>query len=230
MKKVKKVCAKLLVVILICVMICPASGIENVRAASLSKDDAFEVYIYVLRKWLEQGVYVTVNNDISNYVTDTRKRPTERIPLRTIFDEEEGYSTIEDLNGDGIPECVIGTGVGKPGYMLVLTIYKNSIVRLLSVFKTTGRGTPTIYYNKSKNTFAIVQLTSARTRARHIYRIQNGKLSRVTTIADSVGQMLGNGKIPMLYYVNGRKVSKATYMKRYNAYVKYAKQSEMIIT
>lgn len=45
-----------------------------------------------------------------------------------------------------------------------------------------------------------------------------------------MGQMLGNGKIPMLYYVNGRKVSKATYMKRYNAYVKYAKQSEMIIT
>ena len=64
------------------------SLIKNVRAASLNKDDAFEVYIYVLRKWLEQGVYVTVNNDISNYVTDTRKRPTERIPLRTIFDEE----------------------------------------------------------------------------------------------------------------------------------------------
>ena len=86
-----------------------------------------------------------------------------------------------------------------------------------------------IYYNKSKNTFAIVQLTSARTRARHIYRIQNGKLSRVTTISDSVGQMFGNGKIPMLYYVNGKKVSKATYMKRYNAYMRYAKQLQMVI-
>ena len=225
----KKVCTKLLAVILICVMICPASGVENVCAASLSKADAYEVYVYVLREWLEQGIYVTVNNDISNYVTDTQKRPTERISLRTIFDQEDGYCTIEDLNGDGMPECVIGTSVGRPGYMLVLTIYNNSIVRLLSVFKTTGRGTPIIYYNKSKNTFAIVQLTSARTRARHIYRIQNGKLNRVTTIADSVGQMLGNGKIPMLYYVNGRKVSKATYMKRYNAYVKYAKESEMII-
>ena len=42
-------------------------------------------------------------------------------------------------------ECVIGTGIGKSGYMLVLTIYKNNIVRLLSVFKTTGRGTPTVY-------------------------------------------------------------------------------------
>ena len=202
---------------------------ENVRAASLSKDDAYEVYVYVLRKWLEQGVYVTFNNDISNYVTDTRKRLTERISLRTIFDQEDGYCTIEDLNGDGMPECVIGTSVGRPGYRLVLTLYNNSIVRLLSVFKTTDRGTPTIYYNKSKNTFAIIQLTSARTRARHIYRIRNGKLNRVTTIADSVGQMLGNGKVPVLYYVNGKKVSKATYMKRYNAYVKYAKQSKMVI-
>ena len=128
-----------------------------------------------------------------------------------------------------MPECVIGTGVGRPGYMLVFTIYNNSIVRILSVFKTTGRGIPTIYYNKSKNTFAIVQLTSARTRARHIYRIRNGKLSRVTTIADSVGQMLGNGKVPVFYYVNGKKVSKTAYMKRYNAYVKHAKLSKMVI-
>ncbi len=102
MKKWKNICSKLLVIVLACIMICPVGGTQTIYAAGISRDDAFEVYIYVLRKWLEQGVYVTVNNDISNYVTDTRKRPTERIPLCTIFDEEEGYSTIEDLNGDGM--------------------------------------------------------------------------------------------------------------------------------
>ena len=188
-----------------------------------------QMYVYVLKKWLAQGVYVTVNNDIGNYVTNTKKRPTERIPLSTIFARDDGYYTIEDLNGDGIPECAIGSGVGRRGYMLILTIYNNNIVRLLSVFRTTGYATPGIYYNKSKNTFAIIQLTSARTCARHVYRIRNNQLSRVTTIADSVGQMLGNGKVPVFYYVNGKKVSKSTYMKRYNAYVKYAKQLKQVI-
>lgn len=188
-----------------------------------------QMYVYVLKKWLAQGVYVTVNNDIQNYVTNTKKRPTERIPLSTIFARDDGYYTIEDLNGDGIPECAIGSGGGRRGYMLILTIYNNNIVRLLSVFRTTGYATPGIYYNKSKNTFAIIQLTSARTCARHVYRIRNNQLSRVTTIADSVGQMLGNGKVPVFYYVNGKKVSKSTYMKRYNAYVKHAKQLKQVI-
>lgn len=31
------------------------------------------MYVYVLKKWLAQGVYVTVNNDIGNYVTNTKK-------------------------------------------------------------------------------------------------------------------------------------------------------------
>lgn len=229
MKKVKKICFKLLAVILICVIICPVSGTETVHAASISKDRAEQMYVYVLKKWLAQGVYVTVNNDISNYVTNTQKKPTGRIPLSTIFARNDGYYTIEDLNGDGVPECVIGSGVGRSGYMIILTIYNNNIVRLLGVFRTTGYATPGVYYNKSKNTFAIIQLTSARTCARHVYRIRNNKLSRVTTIADSVGQMLGNGKVPVFYYVNGKKVSKTTYMKRYNAYVKYAKQLKQVI-
>lgn len=229
MKKWKNICSKLLVIVLTCMMICPVGGTQTIYAAGISRDDAEQVYIYVLRKWLEQGVYVMVNNDISDYVTDTYKKPTERIALRTIFDASDGYCTIEDLNGDGVPEYVIGTGVGRSGYMLILTIYNNSVIRLLGTFRTTGRATPGIYYNKSKNTFVITQLTSARTCARHVYKISNNRLSRITTIADSVGQMLGDGKIPVLYYVNGKQVSKNTYRKRYNAYVKYAKLSDMNI-
>ena len=229
MKKTKKICYKLLALILVCVITYSVNSAEVVHAAGISKDRAEQMYVYVLKKWLAQGVYVTVNNDIQNYVTNTKKRPTERIPLSTIFARDDGYYTIEDLNGDGILECAIGSGVGRRGYMLILTIYNNNIVRLLSVFRTTGYATPGIYYNKSKNTFAIIQLTSARTCARHVYRIRNNQLSRVTTIADSVGQMLGNGKVPVFYYVNGKKVSKSTYMKRYNAYVKYAKQLKQVI-
>ena len=229
MKKTKKICYKLLALILVCVITYSVNSAEVVHAAGISKDRAEQMYVYVLKKWLAQGVYVTVNNDIQNYVTNTKKRPTERIPLSTIFARDDGYYTIEDLNGDGIPECAIGSGDGRRGYMLILTIYNNNIVRLLSVFRTTGYATPGIYYNKSKNTFAIIQLTSARTCARHVYRIRNNQLSRVTTIADSVGQMLGNGKVPVFYYVNGKKVSKSTYMKRYNAYVKYAKQLKQVI-
>ena len=229
MKKTKKICYKLLALILVCVITYSVNSAEVVHAAGISKDRAEQMYVYVLKKWLAQGVYVTVNNDIQNYVTNTKKRPTESIPLSTIFARDDGYYTIEDLNGDGIPECAIGSGVGRRGYMLILTIYNNNIVRLLSVFRTTGYATPGIYYNKSKNTFAIIQLTSARTCARHVYRIRNNQLSRVTTIADSVGQMLGNGKVPVFYYVNGKKVSKSTYMKRYNAYVKYAKQLKQVI-
>lgn len=229
MKKTKKICYKLLALILVCVITFSVNSVEVVHAAGISKDRAEQMYVYILKKWLAQGVYVTVNNDIGNYVTNTKKRPTERIPLSTIFARDDGYYTIEDLNGDGIPECAIGSGVGRRGYMLILTIYNNNIVRLLSVFRTTGYATPGLYYNKSKNTFAIIQLTSARTCARHIYRIRNNQLSRVTTIADSVGQMLGNGKVPVFYYVNGKKVSKSTYMKRYNAYVKYAKQLKQVI-
>lgn len=229
MKKTKKICYKLLALILVCMITYSVNSAEVVHAAGISKDRAEQMYVYVLKKWLAQGVYVTVNNDIQNYVTNTKKRPTERIPLSTIFARDDGYYTIEDLNGDGIPECAIGSGVGRRGYMLILTIYNKNIVRLLSVFRTTGYATPGIYYNKSKNTFAIIQLTSARTCARHVYRIRNNQLSRVTTIADSVGQMLGNGKVPVFYYVNGKKVSKSTYMKRYNAYVKYAKQLKQVI-
>ena len=229
MKKTKKICYKLLALILVCVITYSVNSAEVVHAAGISKDRAEQMYVYVLKKWLAQGVYVTVNNDIQNYVTNTKKRPTERIPLSTIFARDDGYYTIEDLNRDGIPECAIGSGVGRRGYMLILTIYNNNIVRLLSVFRTTGYATPGIYYNKSKNTFAIIQLTSARTCARHVYRIRNNQLSRVTTIADSVGQMLGNGKVPVFYYVNGKEVSKSTYMKRYNAYVKYAKQLKQVI-
>ena len=48
MKKVKKICFKLLAVILICVMICPVSGTETVHAASISKDRAEQIYVYVL--------------------------------------------------------------------------------------------------------------------------------------------------------------------------------------
>lgn len=59
MKKVKKICFKLLAVILICVIICPVSGTETVHAASISKDRAEQMYVYVLKKWLAQGVYVT---------------------------------------------------------------------------------------------------------------------------------------------------------------------------
>lgn len=77
MKKVKKICFKLLAVILICVIICPVSGTETVHAASISKDRAEQMYVYVLKKWLAQGVYVTVNNDISNYVTNTQKSQQE---------------------------------------------------------------------------------------------------------------------------------------------------------
>ena len=112
MKKTKKICYKLLALILVCVITYSVNSAEVVHAAGISKDRAEQMYVYVLKKWLEQGVYVTVNNDIQNYVTNTKKRPTERIPLSTIFARDDGYYTIEDLNGDGIPECAIGSGVG----------------------------------------------------------------------------------------------------------------------
>ena len=73
MEKIRKICVKLLVVILICMVICPASVPETVHAASISKDRAEQMYVYVLKNWLAQGKYVTVNNDISNYVTNTQK-------------------------------------------------------------------------------------------------------------------------------------------------------------
>lgn len=73
MKKTKKICYKLLALILVCVITCSVNSAEVVHAAGISKDRAEQMYVYVLKKWLAQGVYVTVNNDIGNYVTNTKK-------------------------------------------------------------------------------------------------------------------------------------------------------------
>lgn len=85
MKKTKKICYKLLALILVCVITFSVNSVEVVHAAGISKDRAEQMYVYVLKKWLAQGVYVTVNNDIGNYVTNTKKKADRKNPTQYNF-------------------------------------------------------------------------------------------------------------------------------------------------
>ena len=107
------------------------------------------------------------------------------------------------MSGDGVPEYL---AVIPGGQLIILTIYKNK-VKVLAVLQTTSI-MPDVYYNRQNNTFTIAASITARLTSRNVYKIQKGKLYRLATLSDAIGQMNGYGYVPVNRYLNGKLVSK----------------------
>lgn len=123
-----------------------------------------------------------------------------------------------DLSGDGVPEYL---AVIPGGQLIILTIYKNK-VKVLAVLQTTSI-MPDVYYNRQNNTFTIAASITARLTSRNVYKIQKGKLYRLATLSDAIGQMNGYGYVPVNRYLNGKQVSKSKYNRYYKNTVKICK-------
>ena len=104
------------------------------------------------------------------------------------------------------------------GQLIILTIYNNK-VKVLAVLRTTVVMSD-IYYNSQNQIFTIASSITARLVSRNVYKIRNGKLYRLATLSDAVGQMNGYGYVPVNRYLNGKIVSKKKYDSYYQKYCK----------
>ena len=218
MKRMKKVVAKLICFLLIINICIPCTGSKEVQAARISYNKAVRMYDNANEKWIDARKTVRVNYDLNEFATDRRRLRKKKVSIEKIYYGNNDYWMYRDINGDGIPEAIFGYGAGgQKGQLMILTIYKNK-VKLLGTFQATNCATPDFFYNNRNKTFMISAAVSPRVQVRYVFKMQKGKMKKIMTMADSVGQMNRFGKVPVWYYINGRQSSKKTYQKYYKRY------------
>ena len=214
----KKLFKKMIVLILTAVLLTLSLQSVQVQAAGMSYSKAMKMYSQARLGWIRNPRLVKITDDLrarsSWFGNDTGKS----VYLHKIYCSDMSYWMCKDLNGDGVPEYLT---VMPKGQLLILTIYNNK-VKVLAVLQTTSV-MPGVYYNRKNKTFTIAASITARLTSRNVYKIRNGKLYRLATLSDAVGQMNGYGYVPVNRYLNGKEVSKQEYNSYYQKYCKNMK-------
>ena len=214
----KKLFQKMIVFILTAVLLTLPLQSVQVQAASMSYNKAMKMYSQAKWGWISNPRLVKITDDLRArsgwFGNDTGKS----VYLHRIYCSDMSYWMCKDLNGDSVPEYL---AVMPKGQLLILTIYNNK-VKVLAVLQTTSV-MPEVYYNSKNKTFTIAASITARLTSRNVYKIKNGKLYRLATLSDYVGQMDRYGYMPVTRYLNGKKVSKQKYNSYYQKYCKNMK-------
>lgn len=191
--------------------------IHSIQAAPISYNKAMKIYSKALNSWIRTPRQVKITDDVrvrsgsDVFGNDIGKS----VYLHKAYCSDMSYWMYEDLNGDGVPEYLAGLPNGQ---LIILTIYNNK-AKVLAVLRTTAVMSD-IYHNSQNQTFTIASSITARLVSRNVYKIRNGKLYRLATLSDAVGQMNGYGYVPVNRYLNGKIVSKKKYDSYYQKYCK----------
>ena len=194
--------------------------VATVQAASMSYSKALRMYSKAEMKWLDRRTTKKITDDLrlrsgwGDFNTVGKKARLSH----TYALSDMSYYMCKDLNGDGVPEKILGLNGGQ---LLILTIHKNK-VKILAFIQNTSV-TPSIYYNKRNKTFMIAASINPRSTSRNVYKIRKGKLYRLTILSDYVCSMDKNGRMSVFRYINGKRTSKSRYRKYYKKYCKNMK-------
>lgn len=212
----RRIALKLIVVFLFSMVFLTGFQVKDVKAAGMSYNKAVMLYNNtVIGKWAKSGKKFKVTDDFrANGCWTAYNDVGKKVTLKPLYGDHVRY-IFKDLDGDKTVEALLY----MPGYVSVFTI-KSGKVKTLAVIRTPKDfGAPDMYYNKGKKTFTLRNLVTSRSVTTKVFRFKNGKLTRLVTLGDYVGQMDTNGKIPHSCWINKKRASITKYKKYMKTYV-----------
>lgn len=219
MKKIKSVFTKGILGILAGLMLTAGvTGMDVQAARRISYSRAVTMYNNKMDYWARKYNRAKITYDLRDRSGWSCNDRGKMASIRSLYYSDYTKYVFKDVTGDRVPEAFFCNT--RTRTMMVLTIYKNK-VKLVGTFRVSEWSPDPVRYNKKNKTFIINTMITGRSISRNVFKIRNGKLSRVCTLSDYIGSMEPNGRCPVKYWVNGKRSSRAKYNSYYKKYYRY---------